>query len=149
MNYLRVGFGVVVLVLAVFAWGQHRQLGLQGQLLQNQQSAIDAVVDNLNTVVGLSEQSRDQMADLLSAQSNVSSVLSARQQEIRRLQNDVAEIRTWADQPLPADIVRMRQRPAARGAGDYGKSMPAGGSVRPAGGSAQDERGNEPDGGTR
>lgn len=148
MNYLRIGVGVLIVVMAAVGWGQYRQIGLQRELISRQDEAIQSTLESLNAVKGLAETSRDQMADLLTAQGQVQSSLSARQQEIRRLQSDVKEIRAWAEQPLPADIVRMRQRPAARGAGDYGKPMPPSGSVRDAGSGTQDQRRPEPGAGT-
>lgn len=148
MNYLRIGVMVLLAVMAAIGWGQYRQIGLQRDLITRQDQAIESTLKSLDAVKGLAEASRDQMADLLTAQGKVQSSLSARQREIRRLQNDVEEIRTWAEQPLPADIVRMRHRPAARGAGDYGQPVPAGGAVRDAGGKSAHERGSEPRAGT-
>lgn len=143
MNYLRIGAAVLALSAVVFAWGQYRQIGLQEELIKNQAEVIETAIQNMEVVKNMVEESRYQMSELLMAQGQVQSSLSARQQELRRLQNDVQEIRIWADQSLPADIVRLRQRSTARGAADYGQSVPASGAVRDAGGKPANERGAE------
>lgn len=140
ITWLRVGLGVLVVAVATLSWGQHRQIKLQRTLIENQADAIRAANESLAKLADQAETNREQMGELLLSQSHVQSSLSARQQEIRRLQSDIKEIRDWADQPLPGDIVRLRQRPAARGASGYGQSVPAGGSVRAAGSEPEKKR---------
>nr|WP_165972538.1 hypothetical protein [Paracandidimonas soli] len=148
MNYLRIGVAILGMLLAIFSWGQYRQIGLQKELIKKQESAIKTAIDKLNQVQLIVEKNDVLMSAMLGVQVEVNSRLSTRQQEIRRLQNDVAEIRQWADQQLPDDIVRMRQRPAATGARAYGQSVPAGSALRAAGGEPPHERRPEPDPGT-
>lgn len=112
-------------VLAVL-WGQHRQLGLQRDLISAQAEIAGQLRDGIKTLQDASNRNRDQMTVLLRAQQRVQTNLAARTAEIRRLQTDVTEIRVWADQPLPAGVQRLLQQPAATGASDYGAPVPAG-----------------------
>ena len=103
MNYLRIAGGVLIILLVAVGWGQYRQIGLQRELIEKQEVAIDTAIQNTEKVLGIVEKNDVLMTDLLMAQGQVNSSLIARQQEIRRLQNDIEEVREWANQSLPAN----------------------------------------------
>ncbi|MGU5696698.1 Rz-like lysis system protein LysB [Aeromonas allosaccharophila] len=44
---------------------------------------------------------------------------ATRADTIKRLKRENAELRTWADHPLPDPVIRLLQRPAITGAADY------------------------------
>jgi LysB family phage lysis regulatory protein len=44
---------------------------------------------------------------------------ATRAETIKRLKRENAELRTWADRPLPAPVIRLLQRPAITSAADY------------------------------
>lgn len=44
---------------------------------------------------------------------------ATRADTIKRLKRDNAELRMWADRPLPDPVIRLLQRPAITGAADY------------------------------
>ncbi|MFB2853542.1 Rz-like lysis system protein LysB [Aeromonas allosaccharophila] len=44
---------------------------------------------------------------------------ATRADTIKRLKRENAELRTWADRPLPDPVIRLLQRPAITGAADY------------------------------
>ena len=44
---------------------------------------------------------------------------ATREQTIARLKRENAELKSWADRPLPAAVVGLLQRPALTGAADY------------------------------
>lgn len=85
--------------------------------------------DQLDSVAYLYEQNRRQTLDLLKAQQAVRKSLTEQQQETRRLQSEVQEIKEWADTALPTDIVGLRQRPAITGA-DFYRSLSSGNTLR-------------------
>lgn len=126
MNAIRIIVAVALAGVLAVLWGQHRQLGLQRDLIAAQAEIAGQLRDGIETLQDASDRNRDQMTALLQAQQRVQTNLAARVAEIRRLQTDVQEIRVWADQPLPAGIQRLLQHPAATGAGDYGAPVPAG-----------------------
>lgn len=86
--------------------------------------------NQLDLVFYINEQNRQQTLDLLNAQQAVRKSLTAQQEQTRRLQNEVQEIKEWADSALPADIARLRQRPALKGASAYSERLPSSDTVR-------------------
>lgn len=42
-----------------------------------------------------------------------------RDMQLKRLLHENADVKRWADAPLPADIIRLQNRPAVTGAGGY------------------------------
>ncbi|WP_323894401.1 Rz-like lysis system protein LysB [Aeromonas veronii] len=44
---------------------------------------------------------------------------ATRADTIKRLKRENAELRMWADRPLPAPVIRLLQRPALTGSADY------------------------------
>lgn len=128
----------VALLLSI--WSMWRTIATQKDMINAQSGAITQLIENVDSVVELNRGQVEGIEMLLAANSQVQLSLNERQQEIRRLQSDVQEIRIWADQSLPADIVRLRERPAARGAANYAKPVPTGSALRDAGGESTNER---------
>jgi len=62
---------------------------------------------------------RAAQASLHKQRGQLRQALAARQLTIQELRRENAELRDWADQPLPAAARRLRQRPAITGAADY------------------------------
>ncbi len=125
MNTVRIVAALVLAGVLAVLWGQHRQIGLQNDLIAAQAQVAAQLSTGIQALQDASTQTRAQMADLLQAQQRVQATLSTRSAEIRRLQTDVQEIREWADQPLPAGIQRVLQQPATTGAAGYGATVPA------------------------
>ena len=58
---------------------------------------------------------------------------ATRADTIKRLKRENAELRTWADRPLPAPVIRLLQRPALTGAADYQAHLYSPGALPTAG----------------
>ncbi|EOI3360762.1 Rz-like lysis system protein LysB [Aeromonas hydrophila] len=58
-------------------------------------------------------------AKLQSQLGDLSMTAATRADTIKRLKRENDELRTWADRPLPAPVIRLLQRPALTGAADY------------------------------
>lgn len=113
----------LALVLAALVWQSWR--------LNNARHAIETQGEQLATkaqllakknsqLIGLSilteTNSREQMR-LYAAAEQTTALLRHRQHRIEELKRENEDLRRWADTPLPADIIRVRERPAlARGA---------------------------------
>lgn len=117
----------VVLALALSA------LGWQSWRLNNARHAIKMQGEQLATkaqeltkkssqLIGLSilteTNSREQMR-LYAAAEKTASLLRNRQYRIEELKRENEDLRHWADTPLPADIIRLRERPALAGGAAY------------------------------
>lgn len=59
----------------------------------------------------------------------IASQLDAALQENRRLKDENAEIRAWADTPLPFDIARLHNTAAQTGADDYAATVSDGAAL--------------------
>lgn len=85
---------------------------------------------HLEAFTELNKKNNRQTIELLAAQQAVKHSLSAQQRETQRLQNEVQEIKEWADNALPADIIRLRQRSAFTGASAYSERLPSSDTMR-------------------
>jgi LysB family phage lysis regulatory protein len=74
-----------------------------------------------------------QQAQLDIANGAIAATLASVRQKNRRLIDENALLRAWADGPLPADVIRMSASPALTGADDYRAAMPSAGPVYAAG----------------
>lgn len=106
---------------------------LQQQRIEAEQARADLATDRQqqaeqrNTrqaaVIVAQEQAlgaeRAAQASLREQQVQLRQALAARQITIEGLKRENAELREWADQPLPAAARRLRERPAITGAAGY------------------------------
>ncbi|EBS3897562.1 LysB family phage lysis regulatory protein, partial [Salmonella enterica subsp. enterica serovar Eastbourne] len=53
------------------------------------------------------------------AAEQTTALLRSRQRRIEELKRENEDLRRWADTPLPADIIRLRERPALAGGAAY------------------------------
>lgn len=70
----------------------------------------------------------------------IASKLAAARLENRRLIDETAELRAWADTRLPDDVVRVHTSPALVSANDYIERVPGGEPLHPSGYGATNER---------
>ena len=83
---------------------------------QRRQVVIDALWDNARRL-------ESQRRALAEQQTELARTASNRLEQIQELQRDNDEIREWAGTRLPADVIRLRQRPAVTGADPYRQSV--------------------------
>lgn len=141
MTTLRIAALASLLALLFLLWQQHRQIGLQADVIALQKSVQQQLEAGLQTLADSSSKNQDRMRNLLAAQQQVQQDLATRNAQFRRLQADVEEVRDWARQPLPADVVRLLEQPAQTGARHPGAGLPAGDPVHAHGGQPADQRG--------
>ncbi|WP_442783297.1 Rz-like lysis system protein LysB [Collimonas fungivorans] len=94
--------------------------------------------DTIKTLTDAAARDKKAAAKLEVARNNIAATLTERENLIESLQHDNPEIRTWAESPLPDAIVRLREHPAATGAGDYRQRLPSSNPLPVASGGAQD-----------
>jgi LysB family phage lysis regulatory protein len=129
----------VMLALVVTA------LGWQSWRLNNARHAIETQSEELATkaqllaeknsqLIGLSilneTNSRAQMR-LYAAAEQTSALLRNRQHRIEELKRENEDLRRWTDTPLPADIIRLRERPALAGGAAYREWLSQSDAVQP------------------
>lgn len=131
---------LLVLLLAVISW-------MQSQALDGYQEALPAIKQTAEANAKAARDLQD-AAHLLASrtravqteQEAIRARLSEREIEVQRLQNEVTEVRGWADSLLPAGITGLRQRPAIVGGAAYDQYMSSRDAVQSAGGSPPDKR---------
>ena len=128
---------MLAIVLAALAWQSWR--------LNNARHAIETQGEQLATkakllakknsqLIGLSilteTNSREQMRLYAAAEQTVT-LLRNRQRRIEELKRENEDLRRWADTLLPADIIRLRERPALAGGAAYREWLSKSDAVQP------------------
>ncbi|HAV1620249.1 TPA: LysB family phage lysis regulatory protein [Enterobacter hormaechei subsp. steigerwaltii] len=128
---------MLALLLAALVWQSWR--------LNNARHAIETQGEQLATktqslakknsqLIGLSilteTNSRAQMR-LYAAAEQTTALLRHRQHRIEELKRENEDLRRWADTPLPADIIRLRERPALAGGAAYREWLSQSDAVQP------------------
>lgn len=134
-------YGIALLgALALLIWGQQQRINVaEGNTVLAKAAAKTARADadrNLttaNTLTTTLKQERDAQSALRTQQDQLRQGLAKRKRTIEDLKRENAELRNWADQPLPDAARRLRERPALTGAAAYRDWLSGRSAVRPAG----------------
>ena len=128
---------VLALVLAALGWQSWRlstarhAIETQGEQLATKTQAL---AEKNSQLIGLSilteTNSRAQMR-LYAAAEQTTALLRNRQHRIEELKRENEDLRRWADTPLPADIIRLRERPALAGGAAYREWLSESDGVQP------------------
>ena len=73
----------------------------------------------INTLSGELTKQAEAAAQLQNQLGELSMTAATRADTIKRLKRENAELRSWADSPLPDPVIRLLKRPAITGAADY------------------------------
>ena len=116
---------ILALVLAALGW-QSWRLNEAGHTIDQQGRDLKAKGDKLAKKNGqlialsiLSETNNREQARLYAAAESTNALLRSRQRRIEELKRENEDLRRWADTHLPADVIRMRERPALAGGAAY------------------------------
>jgi LysB family phage lysis regulatory protein len=120
-------YGLALLAsIALLIWGQSQRIeaaDMRAELAnQAASTARDRATRSEETAAQLQktlQEERAAQSKLRGVQDQLRQGLAARQRTIEELKRENAELRLWADQPLPDAARRMRQRPAITGAAAY------------------------------
>lgn len=83
---------------------------------ERREKTKDGAIDTLNSEL---DAQATAAATLQRQLGDLTITAATRADTIKRLKRENAELRTWADSPLPDPVVRLLQRPAITGAADY------------------------------
>lgn len=128
---------VLALTLAALGW-QSWRLNNASLTIETQGAALKSKAQELtkknSQLIGLSilteTNNREQM-QLYAAAEQTSALLRNRQHRIEELKRENEDLRRWADTPLPADVIRLRERPALAGGAAYREWLSQSDSVPP------------------
>lgn len=125
---------VLTLLLAALGWqtwrlaDASRTITTQADELQSKSQLISLSI--------LTETNNREQARLYAEAEQTSALLRQRQHRIEELKRENEDLRRWADTPLPADIIRLRERPALTGGAAYRQWLSASDAVSAGAGSA-------------
>lgn len=125
------------LVLAALGW-QSWRLNNARHAIEAQSEALEtktqALAEKNSQLIGLTilteTNSRAQMR-LYAAAEQTTALLRHRLHRIEELKRENEDLRRWADTPLPADIIRLRERPALAGGAAYREWLSQSDAVQP------------------
>jgi LysB family phage lysis regulatory protein len=134
-------YGIALLgALALLVWAQQQRINVADKNAElataEAATASENAGRNLATAITLRaalKRERNAQISLRIGQEKLRSALAKREQTLEVLKRENAELRDWADQPLPAAARRLRERPALTGADAYRKWLSGGGAVQLAG----------------
>ncbi|KVP80397.1 protein lysB [Burkholderia ubonensis] len=129
--------GAVALALLVAAFFYVRALRAELADAKNRLVCSNQAVESRDAAIdGLRQDAINkgaQQQQLDATTGNVAAKLATARQDIRKVINENANVRSWADTPLPADVARLSASPAYTGAGDFGAAVPTDHALHAAG----------------
>jgi LysB family phage lysis regulatory protein len=120
-------YGLALLgALSLIVWGQQQRINaaenktkLAIKEAADARKDADRNLETANTLTATLNQERDAQSTLRVQQDQLRQGLAKRERTIEDLKRENAELRNWADQPLPDAARRLRERPALIGAAAY------------------------------
>jgi len=133
------GFALLASI-ALLIWAQSQRIEVADQKTGRAQDAADAALARAtrseataNQLQASLQEERNAQTVLRGVQNQLRQGLATRQRTIEDLKRENAELRFWADQPLPDAARRMRERPAITGAAAYRDWLSGRGALHPVG----------------
>ncbi len=126
---LALALTIAVLCLTLYA---------QGLRIDQANQKREAAEDQVTQLTGERDHLTDTLTEQRAAQARLQTTpkdlrreIDVRRRRIQELENENADLKAWADQPLPAAARRLRERPVLTGATAYRKWL-SGGNTLPA-----------------
>lgn len=133
------GFALLASI-ALLIWGQSQRIevadvkaDLADQAASTARARATRSEETAAQLQASLQEERAAQAKLRSVQDQLRQGLASRQRMIEDLKRENAELRLWADQPLPDAARRMRERPAITGAAAYRDWLSGRGALHPIG----------------
>lgn len=131
---LAIALALLIVVLGWQSWRLNtarHTIDTQGTALETKARELSKKNGQLISLAILTEtNSREQMR-LYAAAEKTTALLHHRQHRIEELKRENEDLRRWADTPLPADIIRLRARPALTGGAAYREWLSESDGVQP------------------
>ncbi|WP_254208088.1 Rz-like lysis system protein LysB [Lelliottia amnigena] len=128
---------MLALVLAALVW-QSWRLNNARHAIDMQETALETKARELAKKNGqlislaiLTETNSREQIRLYAAAEQTTALLHHRQHRIEELKRENEDLRRWADTALPADIIRLRARPALAGGAAYRQWLSESDAVQP------------------
>lgn len=112
-------------LLAIIGWLKWQVVSLDKSLAdaQQQNSTLTAAVNSRDTVITALQREAGQQTEaeqqLRNTLAGAQRLALRREQQLQRALNENQALREWFNRALPVDVIRLHQRPAFNGTGDY------------------------------
>ncbi|MFJ7793277.1 Rz-like lysis system protein LysB [Pseudomonas sp. NPDC096950] len=134
-------FGIALLgSITLLVWAQSQRIEVADKNAELANQVADAARDRATRSEATANQLQASLKEERTAQSSLRGVqdqlrqgLATRQRTIEDLKRENAELRLWADQPIPDAARRLRERPAITGAAAYRDWLSGRGALHPVG----------------
>lgn len=124
--------------LGVVLWIQRDALIAEKARLARAEQAVSDKDDAIKTLTEAARKNAVSLGKLQADREGIAVTLTERERTIENLQHENANIRSWADTPLPDAIARMRDHAAITGADDYRQRVRASDAMQSARSRADD-----------
>ncbi len=118
---------VWVLMMGLLAWHAHnlkKELDSAKLVIGSLSAGIESRDNVITRLQDEARQQADNERALRQSLSHASSLSLSREQKIQRLLNENKVLRDWFATALPADVIRLHQRPAFANPNDYLRWLP-------------------------
>lgn len=125
----------VLMLLAIIGWLKWQVVSLGISLVdaQQQNRTLTAAVNSRDTVITVLQREAGQQAEaeqqLRDTLVGAQRLALRREQQLQKVLNENQALREWFSRALPVDVIRLHQRPAFTGTGDYLRWLSDGQSV--------------------
>lgn len=117
---------VLIVIVTFLSWGllrAYETIGASNKLIASKDNEIARSTSQLLGMNMLSKMNDAYQAELQSKNEQITATSATRTIHVNKVIHDKAENRSWADTPLPSDIIRLHTRPTLVGADAYLKYL--------------------------
>ncbi|EKN4069282.1 LysB family phage lysis regulatory protein [Yersinia enterocolitica] len=119
---MRVAMMLIVALLVALGWYANRlshDIDGANRIIGTLSAGIDSRDNAITRLQDEARQQADNERALRQSLSHASTLSLSREQRIQRLLNENKDLRDWFATALPADVIRLHQRPAFANPNDY------------------------------
>ena len=125
---MRIAMIVIVALLVALGWYANRlshNIDSANRIIGTLSAGIESRDNAITRLQDEARQQADNERVLRQSLSRASTLSLSREQKIQRLLNENKVLRDWFATVLPADVIRLHQRPAFASSHDYLRWLPA------------------------
>lgn len=138
--WLTIAAGLSLAGAVLFGYGQYQRAERHAADAQEARQAAASREKVLGYYRRQGRLNSQRLATMEAELNTTHQLLADRRRRLTLLERENAELKEWADRPLPEPVVRLRQRPAITGARDYQRWLSTDNALLPASVSPREER---------
>lgn len=120
---------LTIAVLCMALYGQGLRIDQANQKREAAEDQVTQLTGERDHLTATLTEQRAAQAQLQTTQTDLRREIDVRKRRIQELEDENADLKAWADQPLPAAARRLRQRPILTGATAYREWLSSGNSL--------------------